>query len=377
VGQLTAQGIKKLGSGRHLDTEGLSFLVRGKHPIWVYRFQLRGKRRDMQLGKYPAMSLKEARIARFAAAQLRDQGTDPIEARKSANYRPANADRCFERIIRDTFDAHKASLKGDGVAGGWMQPLEKHVIPVIGTVDVFDVDRDMLLKILQPMWTTTPIVAEKIYHRLALVMKSAHSGYPDEIDSTIMTRLKTKLGKQGHTVTHIPAMPWRDVRRFYATLGETPTELTLRLLILTACRSGSVRQAHVDHFDGDTWNIPPELMKNSKQFRIALSGEAQRVVELARPLAVDGYLFSVRSRKPLSPIAMQRYMERRGLKARPHGFRSSFYGWGTETLQNYILMEKALAHVIGNKTQQAYDRSDALDARRPLMEAWASVVSGA
>jgi integrase len=137
----------------------------------------------------------------------------------------------------------------------------------------------------------------------------------------------------------------------------------------------------IEEIEDGIWTVPGEGMKGRKgktqDFRVPLSPEALGVIEEAKRHARNGWLFPNVRKGVMSNGTMIRLMERRGLEARPHGFRSSFYGWGTETLQNYILMEKALAHVIGNKTQQAYDRSDALDARRPLMEAWASVVTGA
>ena len=193
---------------------------------------------------------------------------------------------------------------------------------------------------------------------------------------TVVPNARILLGSQGHQITNIPAMPWSEVSTFYATLGRTPTELALRLLILTASRSGPIRLAREQHFDGATWSIPGELMKNSLPFRIPLSKEAQVVVELARPLARNGFMFCALRGKPISDAAMAKMLTRRGVIYRPHGFRSSFRDWAAETAEDGTLAEVSLAHAVGTKTIRAYQRSDLLEQRRGLMTRWAEMIDG-
>nr|WP_302477858.1 site-specific integrase [Ruegeria arenilitoris] len=169
-------------------------------------------------------------------------------------------------------------------------------------------------------------------------------------------------------------MPWKDVPAFYKSLGTNTAELALRLLILTASRSAPVRLAKLDQFDGDTWTIPAENMKGGKEFRIPLSEEAQSIVEFARPLAHDGFLFCAVRRKPISDMAMTAVMKSRGLVYRPHGFRSSFRDWCAETGQDWHLAEASLDHQVGGKVQRAYQRSDLLEQRRPLLYQWSNLL---
>ncbi|MFH5772712.1 tyrosine-type recombinase/integrase [Paracoccus sp. NGMCC 1.201697] len=382
--------IPSLGEGRHFDgSGGLHLFVRGNSRTWIYRYRQDGKRRDLSLGRYPLMTLKEARIAAFNAARARDGGTDPLDAKQAAKAEAKaqkiaariDTNRYFGRVIFDTFLARRGDLKGDGKAGRWTSPLDTHVVPVIGLVDVRKVDVDMLLRILAPIWRSKTSAAEKAYQRVSLALDHAAARWPGEIDPTIPARLKLLLGSQGHKPENIPAMPWQDVPAYYQSLGESSVDLSMRLLILSASRSAPVRLAHVDEFDGDTWTIPADKMKGARDktsaMRIPLSEEACEVVDLARPLARDGYLFVAMKGKPISDMAMSMAMRREGLEYRPHGFRASFRSWATDHEEDFILAERALGHVVGTKVQRAYDRSDALDLRRGLMQRWSDFVTGA
>jgi integrase len=172
-------------------------------------------------------------------------------------------------------------------------------------------------------------------------------------------------------------MPWRDVPAFYATLAEpTIAHLALRLLILTGVRSRSVRFARIDEIDGDVWTVPAENMKArvgaAKDFRVPLSLEAQRVIDLARPHERGGYLFPSVRKGVISDATMSRLMERRGLEARPHGFRSSLRTWlAEETTAPHEVAEAVLAHVSDSKVVRTYRQTDYLEQRRDLLERWA------
>ncbi len=114
-----------------------------------------------------------------------------------------------------------------------------------------------------------------------------------------------------------------------------------------------------EHVDGGTWTIPAELMKGrqgaTSDFRIPLSSEAMRVIELVLPFSRNGLLFSAPRGGPISDATMARLMQRRGLEARPHGFRSSLRMWlAEETHGPHEIAEMTLAHSFGNKVTRAY-----------------------
>jgi integrase len=377
VDKLSKTRVGKLGDGKHGDGGGLYFFVRGDSKIWTFRYvdPATAKRAEMSFGSYPALSLADARARRSEAREAVKTGHDPKTAQAPPVKSAVAAERYFGRVIHDCFVNRSASLKRGGDAGRWMSPLNTHVIVNLGLLDVFDVTMEHLLAILQPIWHTKPSAAEKIFQRLTLVMRTAAARWPADIDTTIMSRLGTTLDKQAHTVVHIPSMPWGTLPAFYATLGETPVELALRFLILTASRSAPVRFARDEQFNGNVWIVPSENMKNSVPFRIPLSDEALRVIDVARSLAHDGYLFCAYRGKPISDAAMAKYLTREGHTARPHGFRSSFRTWAEETEEHWHLAETALAHTVGSKVERTYRRTDLLELRLPMMQRWADHVT--
>jgi integrase len=203
-----------------------------------------------------------------------------------------------------------------------------------------------------------------------------------DVDLQATDKAKALLGKTRHVVKNIPSVPWDEVPAFYESLSEgTVTQLALRLLILTALRSKPIRFANLAHIDGEVWTVPAEYMKAQKgkanDFRVPLSTEALAVIETARPFARDGFLFPNVRRGVISDATMSRYMERLGMDARPHGFRSSFRTWCAEATEvPREVAEAAMAHGTGGKVELAYRRTDFLDQRRVLMERWADQVTG-
>jgi integrase len=153
------------------------------------------------------------------------------------------------------------------------------------------------------------------------------------------------------------------------------------LLILTGVRSGPLRHLREEQIDGDVWTIPGEMMKGRRDatadFRVPLASEAQKVIDQARPLARNGFLFPSIRKGVISDATMSRLMERRQMDARPHGFRSSLRDWIAETTDTpHEIAETCLGHVVGGSVERAYRRTDYLEQRRVLMERWAQHVTG-
>jgi integrase len=171
-------------------------------------------------------------------------------------------------------------------------------------------------------------------------------------------------------------MPWQDVPAFYRLLGNSVTELALRLLILTGVRSACVRLATPNEFDlaARVWTIPAANLKGRKgatqDFRVPLSDEAVTVV-LEALRQGGAVLFSGNQGKAMSELTMRRYMNSRDMTARPHGFRSSFKTWAADTEQPFEVVETSLSHAVGNKVERTYQRSDHLEKRTALMQRWA------
>jgi integrase len=348
---------------------------------WVLRVTVHGRRREMGLGGYPALGLAEARKVADRWRKVAKQGRDPIKEREAEERAARREDISLNVITEDAFETRKAELKGDGKAGRWLSPLALHVLPKLGKVPVTDLDQRDIRDTLAPLWHTKADTARKALNRLSIVMKHA-AALGLDVDLQATEKAKALLGKSRHVAKNIPAMAWADVPAFYASLDEpSPTHLALRLLILTGVRSGPLRKLRLDHIDGDVWTIPAEDMKGRKgateDFRVPLSGEALRIIDLAKSHARNGYLFPNSKGGVISDMTLSRHMQRRGLEERPHGFRTSLRTWLAEaTDAPHEVAEAMLAHVVDGGVVRAYRRTDFLEQRRALIQRWADHVTG-
>ena len=177
---------------------------------------------------------------------------------------------------------------------------------------------------------------------------------------------------------HHPAMPYEDVAAFIAKLRkrEATSALALELCILTAARSGEILGMRWSEFDlgKKIWIVPAKRMKAGREHRVPLASRAVAILRQQEKVSTGEFVFAGRARnKPLSNMAMEMVLRRMKVdNATVHGFRSSFRDWaGNVTSFPREITEMALAHVIGDKAEQAYRRRDALEKRRKLMEAWA------
>lgn len=331
VNKLSARQLASLGVGKHEDGAGLRLVkTSAESGQWVFRFTVHGKRREMGLGSFRDVTLKQAREKAAQCRIVLREGKDPIKQKDKDKREAARNLHLLKDIAFDAFEARKAELKGDGKAGRWFTPLELHVLPRLGNLPVSDIDQTDIRDTLAPIWHDKADTARKAMNRLNICLKHA-AALGLDVDLQATMKAKALLGKTRHKPQNIPAMNWRDVPAFYASLDDgSATHLALRLLILTGVRSNPLRHIHEDQIDGDVWTVPAEAMKGRKDatsdFRVPLSLEAMKVIDEARRISRDGFLFAGARRGVISDMAMAKHMERAGLEARPHGFRSSLRG---------------------------------------------------
>ena len=382
MNRLSSQFVKTAPVGKHCDGAGLWLVKRDDGGAqWVQRVTVHGRRREMGLGGFPALGLANARKLSERWRNVASAGRDPVKEREAEERAARREDITLAILTADAFESRKAELKGDGAAGRWLSPLTIHVLPKLGRVPVTDLDQRDIRDTLAPIWHTKADTARKAMNRLSIVMKHA-AALGLDVDLQATEKAKALLGKTRHVPKNIPAMVWADVPGFYASLEEpTLTHLALRLLILTGVRSSPLRTIRLDQLEGDVWTVPAENMKGRKgateAFRVPLSLEAQRIIDLARPHARNGFLFPNTRGGVISDMTLSRMMERRGLDARPHGFRTSLRTWLAEaTDAPYEVAEAMLAHVVDGGVVRAYRRTDYLEQRRALAERWADHVTG-
>jgi integrase len=381
--RLSPAFVKKAPAGKYCDGAGLWLVVRDDGGSqWVLRVTVHGRRREMGLGGYPEVSLAQARETAERWRALAKHGRDPVKERERERRTARREDISLAIITADAFEARKAELKGDGKAGRWLSPLNLHVLPKLGKVPVTDIDQRDIRDCLAPIWHEKADTARKAMNRLSIVLKHA-AALGLDVDLQATEKAKALLGKSRHVAKNIPAMDWRDVPAFYTSLEEpTLAHLALRLLILNpGVRSKPIRLLRLEEIEGDVWTVPAENLKGRKgatvDYRMPLSSEAQRIIDLARPHARNGFLFPNNRQGVISDMTLSRHMERRGLEARPHGFRSSLRTWLDEnTDAAFEVKEMMIAHTTGSAVVRAYRRTDFLEQRRKLTERWADHVTG-
>lgn len=377
LNKLSALQVKSLGPGKYSDGGGLWLHRRADGGgQWFLRCHVHGRRREMGLGSLSVVTIKEARREAERWRAVVRQGLDPIKERERQRRKAAKADHMLATVAKEAFEVRKTELKNEGKSARWFSPLELHVLPKLGRIPIEEIDQQDIKTALAPIWHSKGETARKALGRLGIVFQHAAAMGLD-VDIQATAKAKALLGKSKQVSRHIPALPWVDVPEFYGSLTDgTITHLALKLLILTAVRSSNVRFCHLDEIDGETWVIPAAKMKTGVEHRVPLSTEAQRVIGLAMPFVRDGFLFPSVRRGVISDATMSRMMERRGLEARPHGFRSSFRTWCAETTDVADdIAEAALAHSTGSKVVRSYRRTDYLERRRALMGQWSGFVT--
>lgn len=358
---------------------------------WILRFTspASGKRRDAGLGTYPQTTIAEARDRAYAMRKMIDEGIDPIDQKnrdKEATTLQA-AVLTFEKAARVVHEELKPSWKNPKHAAQWIKTLETYVFPTIGHKKLDAITPKDCADALRPIWLEKAETASRTKQRIHAVMQWAWAH--GHVSANPVSVIEHILPKQGARKTHQPAMPWRNVPAFSRAhlvdrLSLDSTRAALEFLILTAARSGEVRGATWKEFNFDekTWTIPAERMKAQNPHRVPLSDRAlQIVVELREQVVDDELVFPSLGGRPLSDMALTALLRRVGAPsdtpgrvATAHGFRSSFRDWASENGYARDLAERALAHTISNQVEAAYHRTDLLEQRRPMMQAWAGHV---
>ncbi|WP_208435819.1 tyrosine-type recombinase/integrase [Bartonella phoceensis] len=383
MNRLNARSVATLEAGKYNDGAGLLLHKRKDGGAqWILRYTLHGRRREMGLGALRDVSLKQARELATGWRSVLREGRDPIKERNKQKREAISNLHYLKDIAVDAFESRKAELKNDGKDGDWFLPLRLHILPKLGCLPVSEITQTEIRNTIAPIWHTKAVTARRALIRLNLCLKHA-AALGLDVDLQAVTKAQALLGKQRHKIKNLPAMDWKDVPAFYKTLCQTtnPTQLALRLLILTGVRTNPLRHIREDQIDGDIWTIPAENMKGkrdaTKEFRVPLSTEALKVIEQARPLSRNRFLFYTRSRGPLGDTCMTKYMKTTGLEACPHGFRSSLRNWLAETTDApYEVTETILSHTVGGQVERAYRRTEYLEQRRVYMDKWAAYVTG-
>jgi len=386
--------------GKYLDGGGLALQVTaGKdgtpRKSWTGRYVSPETRqvRWPGYGRYPAVSLAEARARRDVDAAMVRAGLDPIEERAREAARAAIAaakamsfDTCVSAFLASNAPAWTVNHRET-----WKRSLAAHASPVFGALPVEAVDIGLVLKALEPIWHEKPTVAPLVCRRIEAVLRYAIArGWRSPPNPASWRDCLAHIlppTRKIHATTHHKALPYVEIPELMARLRaeESMAAKSLRFLILTAARVSEATGATWNEIEGDLWTIPGSRMKGRRPHRVALSKPAIEILKALRSVkcyhsegAAGTLVFpSSRAGRSLAGISLARVLRQLGFDATVHGFRSSFCDWAfaeTETAREIV--EAALAHRVGDATEQAYRRGDALERRRRLMDAWAAYCTG-
>ncbi len=403
---LTDKGVKAAGIGRHGDGGGLYLEVKpasrgGARKAWLLRFQVNKQRRVIGLGSYPAVSLADARAKAAEAHALIDKGIDPFEARKAAE-RSGRPVPTFAEIAALVIDDAQARSTNAKVRYQWARHLGPAYCGALVAKPVNEITTLDIAKVLTPVWRTKPEVARKLYpairrvfDRARVILRDQHgielSRNPaDWSDLKAMGFERPRLLSRGRQ----PSLPYAQIPEFMADLRSRAgtAARALEFLILTGVRTDAVLKAKWDQLDLErgVWTIPLSSLKDrahrSEGFRVPLSVRAVEIVREMAAASTSEFVFpGQRAGKPLSNMAMLILLRRMNAGSEPgwidpasgkpitaHGFRATFKTWAEESATfPHAVVEMALGHTVGNAVERAYRRTDLLDQRRGLMEAWA------
>jgi integrase len=386
IGKLTALAVAKAKRrGYYSDGGGLFLQVSSfGSKSWVFRFREAGRLREMGLGATHTIELVEAREKARECRRLRLDGIDPIEARKGVRSqkrldaaKAMTFKNCAERYIA----SHSAGWRSATHAAQWPSTLRRYVYPVFGSLPAQAVDVGLVLKVLEPIWTTKPETASRVRGRIESVLDwaTARGHRQGENPARWRGHLENLLPKKSKVqpVKHHAAMPHDEIGDFMAQLKqqEGVAARALEFAILTAARTGEVIGARWPeiNFAGRLWVVPAARMKAGKEHRVPLSDAALNILRKIQGIRQDDFVFpGGRTRRPISNMAMAMTLRRMGQSdLTVHGFRSSFRDWAAERTDfPSEVAEIALAHAVGDKVEAAYRRGDLFQKRRRLMDEW-------
>jgi integrase len=368
---------------------------------WILRVKVGEQRQPIGLGSYPQVSLAAAREQAAKLVVEAKQGVN-LKAKKralrSSLLSAAAKNKTFRECAEAYIDAHSSDYTSDKHRKQWPATLETYAYPVIGNMLVSDIVMRDVRNVLEQetvvdkntkgkLWYVKTETAKRLLGRIKTVLDYAtvndyRSGTnPAQWTGYLSTQLPSPKNLQKKE--HHPAVPYQQMGDFMLRLRTNPSisAKALEFLILTAVRSGSVRNAEWSEIDltNALWIIPPEHTKARQEHRVPLQAQAIKLLKSLPKLAGTNLVFPSRTSKTLSDMAFNQLM--RGMRERgeltvegvPHGFRSTFRDWAAEqTAYPDEIRKAASGHSVGDSVKEAYQRTDLLEKRRNLMNEWSN-----
>ena len=391
VNRLTARAVATLKKpGRHADGAGLYLSIStsggAERRRWVFLYRWHGQLKEMGLGSATTVSLAAARELAGRWRRELGSGKNPLQVR-AAERHASETMLTFREVAAAYYEAKKHEWRNDKVRRQWMTPIERYAQRLM-KLPINEIRTEDILTALQPIWNEKPETARRVRQRIEAVIDAARARGLISPDVANPARWKGHLqhwlAKHSKLSRgHQPAMPYNQVPGFIAELrardGLAP--VALEFTILTGGRTSEVLGATWSEIDFETrvWTVPANRMKAERLHRVPLSRRALEILKELYQARTGEFVFPSSKRgRPLSTMSMLMVLRRmRVTGATTHGFRSALRDWATDVAGvPREIAEAALSHISGDMTERAYARSDALERRRGLMEAWAQFLEG-
>ena len=344
--------------------------------LWRLKYRIDGKEKTLSIGKYPHLSLVEAREAAENARKMKAQGIDPSQAKQQAKAeRQAALLNTFEHIARDWHQNNISRWKPNH-AQRIMRYLEKDVFPYIGSSPIQELRVAHIKQVLDAITARgVAETAEKIRQWINKIFNYALM--LERVDGNPASALVGYI--QPQTTEHMPALPREELTEFYRRLlqvdAEPQNRLCLMLLVLCFPRNTEIRGGEWKeiNWQAKTWTIPASRMKRPREHLIPLSDWAMELLQELHQLTGKGrFMFPNRNTISgyISENTLGNILNRIGYKgiATPHGFRSLASSILNEQGFNPDAIERQLAHVEENKIRAAYNRAEYLAERTEMMQ---------
>lgn len=376
---------------RYGDGRGLWLLVDPNgRKSWAFLFTINKKRRQMGLGSIDFLSLDQARDEALRLRKLVKRGIDPLalqEAERDTHQDTSTVSSIptFLEVAEKVIAQRQAKMSNSKAQNQWPATLKTYVYPTLGDLPVNKIAPTDVSSVLEAIWDSKNETASRVRQRIKTVLD--YAARHDWIEEAALAKLARTMADfkkrspeeiEGHKAMAADCAP-----EFMQRLGEKGalSAKALRFLILTGARSGQVRGATWDEFDleASLWTVPRDRMKKRhSDHRVPLSPEAVALLEGLHREEESNLVFPspTKAKTPISDNTLNKIMSDMGEKSVPHGFRATFSTWAANSGYDSQVIEAALHHKDANKVRAAYQRTDFLDRRKPMMEEWAAFLSG-
>ena len=383
MGLLKVNKIKQ--KGIYSDGDGLRLRVdKNNNKNWVFRYSMFGKSKDMGLGKFPIVTLNDARQKLVNAKKIIYEGKDPIKLKKEKQIELKRKSITFKKIRDEFIETFQVEWSNSKHKNQWINTLKTYADPIIGDLAPSEIKTHHVLSILKPIWSSKHETASRVRQRLERIFSYCIAS--DFMDRPNPASLKDNLEfllpkvSKSLSVQHLRSLDYQGLPFLIPKLinPHTNPSLALALLITTACRTNEVIGSTWNEINlkDKVWIIPAHRMKMRQEHTVPLNDLALRVLNLIEKNNASPFIFLNAKKTTHICNNTMRYFLMNDFpnyfkKTVPHGFRSSFRNWAEEN-HNYSrrAVELCLAHANENKVEKAYLRSNLLSKRIEIMNEW-------